>query len=48
MNEVVMFAVCRVKVNEASVNNTNVGGTAGRYIDNPLVPFGMRGFFNFF
>ena len=34
-------------MNEASVLNTNVGGTAGRYIDNPLVPFGMRGFFIF-
>jgi hypothetical protein len=43
--------VCRIsalRVNEASVLDTNVGGTAGRYIDNPLVPFGMRGFFIFF
>ena len=45
MKETVMFAVCRVKVNEASVYNTNVGGTAGRYIDNPLVPFWDEGFF---
>jgi len=35
-------------VNEASVYNTNVGGTAGRYIDNPLVPFWDEGFFYFF
>lgn len=44
---IVMLAVFRVKDNEASDFVTNVGGTAGDFIHNPLVPFWDGSFFIF-